>query len=242
MISYVGRYIISGILTVIPLWVTWLVVDFVFRQLLRIGSPIVAAFRTQLTQSAPELAERISWPLTDDIMAIVLTLSMFYLLGLVANRVVGRQILNALESALDRLPLVQTIYGGVKKLIGALQQKPDGVQRVVLIDFPSKEMKAVGLVTRVMTEQGTGRQLAIVYVPTTPNPTSGYLEVVPVERVVSTDWTLDEAMNFVISAGAVAPDRIVFSRPDELTGEDRTARAAEQAALSGGETAAMNKT
>ncbi|MGF1619841.1 MAG: DUF502 domain-containing protein [Rhodomicrobiaceae bacterium] len=214
--AHIGRYILAGILTVIPLWVTWLVVDFVFRQLLRIGSPIVAATREQLTRSAPELAERISWPLTDDIIAILLTLGMFYLLGWVANRVIGRQILNAIELILNRLPLVQTIYGGVKKLIGALQQQPDGVQRVVLIDFPSTEMKAVGLVTRVMTEEATGRQLAIVYVPTTPNPTSGYLEVVPVERVVSTDWTLDEAMNFVISAGAVAPDRITFTRPDEL--------------------------
>jgi uncharacterized membrane protein len=214
--AHIGRYILAGILTVIPLWVTWLVVDFVFRQLLRIGSPIVGAAREQLTRSAPELAERISWPLADEIIAILLTLGMFYLLGWVANRVIGRQILNAIERILDRLPVVQTIYGGVKKLIGALQQQPDGVQRVVLIDFPSTEMKAVGLVTRVMTEEATGRQLAIVYVPTTPNPTSGYLEVVPVERVVSTDWTLDEAMNFVISAGAVAPDRITFTHPDEI--------------------------
>jgi hypothetical protein len=76
-------------------------------------------------------------------------------------------------------------------------------------------MKSVGLVTRVMTDQDTHRKLAIVYVPTTPNPTSGYLEVVPLERVVPTDWTLDEAMNFVISAGAVAPDRIRYSNLSE---------------------------
>lgn len=214
--GHIGRYILAGILTVIPLWVTWLVVAFVFRQLLWIGSPIVAAIRSQLTQAAPELAERISWPMTDEIIAVLLTLGMFYFLGWIANRVIGRQILNAFEAALDRLPVIQTIYGGVKKLIGALQQKPDGVQRVVLIDFPSTEMKAVGLVTRVMTEEATGRQLAIVYVPTTPNPTSGYLEVVPIERIVSTDWTLDDAMNFIISAGAVAPDRITYTHPDEI--------------------------
>ena len=82
-----------------------------------------------------------------------------------------RQILNAIKLILNRLPLIQTIYGGVKKLIAALQQKLEGAQRVVLIDFPSTEMKAVGIVTRVMTEEATGRQLAIVYVPTTPNPT-----------------------------------------------------------------------
>ena len=62
---------------------------------------------------------------------------------------------------------------------------------------------------RVMTEESTGRTLAIVYVPTTPNPTSGYVEIVPIERVVTIDWTMDEAMSFIMSAGAVAPGHSV---------------------------------
>jgi len=88
---------------------------------------------------------------------------------------------------MNRIPLVQTIYGGVKKLLAALQQKPDRVQRVVLIAFPTPEMKTVGFVTRVLTDHQTGRELAAVYVPTTPNPTSGYLEIVPLDKVTSTD-------------------------------------------------------
>ena len=75
------------------------------------------------------------------------------------------------------------------QLLDILQTQPDGTQRVVLIDFPHKEMKSVGFVTRVIHEQGTGRELAAVYVPTTPNPTSGYLEIVPVELLTPTDWT-----------------------------------------------------
>src|SRR3546814_3557628 len=63
-------------------------------------------------------------------------------------------------------------------------------------------MKSVGFVTRVVREQGTGRELAAVYVPTTPNPTSGYLEIVPVELITPTDWTVDQAMSFIISGGA----------------------------------------
>jgi uncharacterized membrane protein len=70
-------------------------------------------------------------------------------------------------------------------------------------------MKTVGLLTRTMKEAESGRELAIVYVPTTPNPTSGYLEIVPMEQVVWTDWTLDEAMNFIITGGTVAPERSV---------------------------------
>ena len=90
-------------------------------------------------------------------------------------------------------------------------QVDDG--RVVLIDFPHTEMKTLGFVTRVMREAGTGRELAAVYVPTTPNPTSGYLEIVPVEKITPTDWNVDQAMSFIISGGAVAPDTIPFTPP-----------------------------
>jgi len=86
------------------------------------------------------------------------------------------------------------------------------VERVVLISFPTERMRTVGLVTRTLTDARTGQELAAVYVPTTPNPTSGYLEVVPIEDLVSTNWTIDEAMNFIISGGAIAPDSIPFSR------------------------------
>jgi uncharacterized membrane protein len=71
---------------------------------------------------------------------------------------------------------------------------------VVLIDFSSPEMKPVGLVTRVMKD--------------TPNPTSRYLEIIPLDRVTSTDWSLDEAMAFIMSGGAMAPDSMNY---DQLT-------------------------
>ena len=97
-----------------------------------------------------------------------------------------------------------------------MQKKPDKVQRVVLIPFPTPEMKTVGFVTRVLQDKDTGLELAAVYVPTTPNPTSGYLEIVPLSHVISTDWTIDEAMTFVISGGAVAPDKINYSKSVEI--------------------------
>ena len=110
-----------------------------------------------------------------------------------------------------RVPLANLVYTSVRKLLDILQTKPGSTQRVVLVDFPHREMKAIGLVTRVLKEEGTGRELAAVYVPTTPNPTSGYLEIVPVEKITATDWTVDQAMSFIISGGAVSPAEIPFS-------------------------------
>jgi uncharacterized membrane protein len=84
-------------------------------------------------------------------------------------------------------------------------------------------MKALGLVTRSFVDEDTGEELAAVYVPTAPNPTGGYLEIVPVGELVPLDWTVDEAMSFVLSGGTTAPDRIRFSRQSR-TGEGDTSR------------------
>ena len=202
-----GKYILSGLVTIIPLWVTWLVVDFIFRNLVKIGVPIVEAARRALSILSPELSARVSWTVADEILAVVLTLMIFYFVGRAASHVFGQRFIAFVEGILGRVPLVKTIYGGVRKLIETLGGPAEGGQRVVLISFPSEEMKTVGFLTRVMTGADTGQTLAVVYVPTTPNPTSGYIEIVPIERVVATDWTLDEAMNFIVSAGAVVPGR-----------------------------------
>ncbi|GAD59563.1 DUF502 domain-containing protein [Brevundimonas abyssalis] len=81
---------------------------------------------------------------------------------------------------------------------------------MVLIEFPSPEMRTVGLVTQRFRASDTGEELAAVYVPTTPNPTSGYVEIVPVERLVWLDWTLNEAIQFIVSAGVISPETVKY--------------------------------
>lgn len=210
----IKRNIITGMVTIIPLWVTWLLFDFIFSQLSRFGKPIVSTFSRDISDQAPTLSRLLQQPWFNDVLAVILVLVAIYAIGLVANRVIGRRLISAIEGLFTRLPLVQTVYGSAKKLLSALQTKPENIERVVLINFPHKEMKAVGLVTRTFTDINTGKLLAAVYVPTTPNPTSGYLEIVPLDQLVSTDWSMDEAMNFVISGGAIAPQHIPFSGPE----------------------------
>jgi uncharacterized membrane protein len=205
------RNFISGIVTIIPLWITWLLFEFVFLQLSKFGKPLVRTVSIDLHEDAPLLAKMLMHPWFIDLLAVAVVVLGIYCLGWLASRVIGRRLLNAMESLLERLPLIQTVYGSVKKLVSVLQTKPDNVERVVLINFPHASMKAVGLVTRTFMDADTGRQLAAVYVPTTPNPTSGYLEIVPIEELVSTDWSIDQAMNFIISGGAIAPGEVPFT-------------------------------
>ena len=158
------------------------------------------------------------------LLAILLTLGGLYAIGMLASRVLGRKLLAMLEAMLARLPLVQTIYGGTKRFLASMRTPPVSGQRVVLISFPTPEMKAVGFVTKVMRDETTGRELAAVYVPTSPNPTSGYIEIVPLDQVGLTDWTMEEAMSFVMTGGANAPDRVRYTRaPTQADGDTQGA-------------------
>ena len=178
-----------------------------------ISRPFTGPVLQRLADSNPAAWGWLTQPWVDNGIALVATVFVILLSGVMARRVFGQRMLRWMESLILRIPFASTIYGSARQLLDILQTKPDGTQRVVLIDFPHTEMKSIGCVTRVLREQGTGRELAAVYVPTTPNPTSGYLEIVPVEKITPTDWTVDQAMSFIISGGAVSPESIPFSPP-----------------------------
>ncbi len=207
---YVQRYLLTGLLTFLPMWLTWIVFKSIFSVLSEANLPWVSALFDALATAFPGTLGRINQSWLMPLFAFIVTLVALYLTGFAANRVLGRRLLGALERVIDRIPIAHTIYGGAKKLMSMLQNKPSGTQRVVLISFPSPEMKTIGFVTRVFRDS-EGRELAAVYVPTTPNPTGGYLEIVPIEHLVATDWSVDQAMAFILSAGAAGPDTLPFS-------------------------------
>ena len=202
----VRKSFFAGLLTIFPLWVTYLIISFLVRLLYAAVNPIFMRAAGLVEPHVPALAAVLEHPVFQVLIAIVLMMVGLCVLGFFASRWLGRTLIGLFEKILARIPVIKTIYGSVKKLVDAVRQQPSGdVNRVVLIDFPSPEMKTVGLVTRTLTDKDTGRELAAVYVPTTPNPTSGYLEIVPVAKLTKTSWSFDEAMTFIVSGGAVAP-------------------------------------
>jgi uncharacterized membrane protein len=207
------RLFLTGLLTLLPIRLTWVVVTFVFVQLSDRSRPVVDPALDSVAALDPRTLAWLEDPWVGTAIALVATVVVILLSGWLARRVFGQRMLRFFESLVARVPLASTIYGSARKLLDILQTQPDGTQRVVLIDFPHDQMKSVGFVTRVIRDEATGRELAAVYVPTTPNPTSGYLEIVPVEKITPTDWTVDQAMSFIISGGAVSPDTIPFTPP-----------------------------
>ena len=214
------RLFLTGLLTLLPLWLTWVVVKFVFVLLSGVSSPLVVPLSERIAASFPHYLGWIKALWVQNTIAMIATLLVVLAVGIMSRKVIGQRLLRWFEAIMRRIPLANIVYESVRKLLDILQTQPGSTQRVVLIDFPHRDMKSVGLVTRVIREHGTGRELAAVYVPTTPNPTSGYLEIVPVELLTPTDWTVDQAMSFIISGGAVSPETVPFTRAGERAGED----------------------
>ena len=210
----IQRLFITGLLTLTPIWLVWIVFKFIFSLLSGMSQPIIQPVTTTLSTVSPEYLGWLSAPWVQTGIALAFTLSFILAVGWLARRVIGQRMIVWFEVLMNSIPLVKTIYGSARQLLDLLQKKPDGTQRVVLIDFPHRDMKSIGFVTRTLRDEITGKEIAAVYVPTTPNPTSGYLELVPVELITPTDWTVDQAMAFIISGGAMSPDHIPFSRKE----------------------------
>ncbi|MGH7488841.1 MAG: DUF502 domain-containing protein [bacterium] len=200
--------LIAGVLTVIPLLVVWIVLNFVFSILFAVGSPVAAGFIMFITDHFPTANPILTNPVLQWVVAIVCALLLLYTIGSIASRVIGKKVIEVMETLIARIPFVQTIYSASKKLIVMLQQKPGDAERIVLIDYPHPGLKTIGLVTRIFHDSKTGQELAAVYVPTAFNPTAGFLQIVPMSSLLPTSLTMDQAMTMLVSGGAMGPEEL----------------------------------
>lgn len=199
------RNILAGIITIGPLLVTWLVFSYVFGILAKAGLPVVRL----LAVLFPGDWIGLQW--LQSALAVLMTLAVLYFVGRVTSEVVGREAFSLFEAVLQRLPFVAKVYTSVRQLIDTMMAKKDTGQRVVLVDFPIAGQKSIGFLTRTLTDSSTGQELATVLLPNAINPTSAFLQVLPLERVVETDLTMEQAMSMLMTGGAVAPETIRFS-------------------------------
>jgi uncharacterized membrane protein len=201
------RNILAGIITIGPLFVTYLIFSFLLSTLAKAGLPVIRLFAVIFPEGW------LSQPMLQSLLAIVLTLAMLYVVGRVTSLVVGRQALELFEATLDRLPVVAKIYSSVRQLIDSMMAKKESSQRVVLVDFPIPGQKSIGFLTRTLTDETTGKLLAAVLLPNAINPTSAFLQILPIEKVTETDLNMEQAMSMIMTGGAVGPETIRFSQP-----------------------------
>ena len=207
----IKRYVTAGLLSAIPLWVTWLVIAFLVGVAFDITGPLTTWLVSVIPPSASGIREALSSSVAHYVISIVLLLLAFYCIGWFTTRFIGRQLVRVLDALVQKVPFVGKIYWGTKQVVEAFQTKPGRSEQVVLIEYPHPGMKTVGLVTKTLTDTVTGIKLYAIYVPTTPNPTSGFLEIVPVDKVVPVRWSVNDAIAFIVSGGSVGPGEVSYS-------------------------------
>lgn len=202
------RHVMAGIVTAGPLFVTWLVLTFILGVLANAGLPIIHIL------TAPFSGTILAQPWLQYLLAVLLTVAVFYFVGRMTSRVFGREMIGLFEASLERLPLVNKIYTSVRQALDTITSKKDTGQRVVLVDFPLRGQKSIGFLTRVIADATTGTPIAAVLIPQAINPSSAFLQFVPMESITETDITMEQAMSMLLTGGAVCPDIIRYSAPN----------------------------
>ncbi len=204
------RNTLHGVITAGPLFITWLVITFILGVLANAGLPLIKLIGLGFPQE--------SWihdPWIQYVLSILLTVTLFYFIGRAMHEVVGRQVFSLFETSLERLPVVSKVYGSVRQLVETLTNKNQTGHRVVLIDFPITGQKSIGFLTHVIADASTGAPVAAVLVPQAINPSSAYLQFVPMHMITETDLTMEQAMSMLLTGGAVCPEVIRYSAPVE---------------------------
>ncbi len=191
--KHLKTHIFRGFLTIIPLGLSYLVIRFLY---LAIDTRVAKGVDKVLGFRIPGLG-------------ILLVLLVLYLLGLVASNWAGRRALALIEVVTTRIPLIKTIYTLGKQLAEAISlPEKEAFKRVVMVEHFRPGLWSIGFVTGTLSGGEGEEKLLKVFIPTAPNPTSGFMVMVRESQVRSLDWKVPEAMNTIISGGMVGPEKI----------------------------------
>ncbi len=142
------------------------------------------------------------------LLSLGILVLLVYILGEVAAHVFGRRLLSMAEKVVLKVPLVRVIYGASKHVASAFQRKESSAfKSVVMVEFPHPGMKALGFLTSSFRKPD-GSEWRAVFIPTTPNPTTGFLQVVAASEVVPTSLTVEQAFEMIMSLGVLVPSNL----------------------------------
>lgn len=196
------RYIVAGLLVWLPLAVTYKLLEFVIKQM----DGWLDDFLAWLPPSYhPDELLGIALPG----LGVVFTFLLLVITGMLAANFVGRAFVKGWESLLDRIPFVRAIYSAVKKFAELVfSDKSQSFKKVLLVQYPRRGLFSLAFQTSSNLgelQARTGEQLVCTFVPTTPNPTSGVIIMVPKQDTIELDMEVDEALKMIISLGVVVP-------------------------------------
>jgi len=185
--------LVSGLLVLIPLAVTLFVLNLFFTSLTAFVRPVMH----------PWVGELPEYVLT--LIAFLVTAVLIYLVGLITNHIIGRRVIHWGESLLMKLPIIKSVYSASKQVVDTFSSSTKAAfSAVVLVEFPRRGSQAVGFITGTILNPD-GERLYRVFIATTPNPTSGFLIILPEKEVQFTDISVEDGVKMIVSGGMLAP-------------------------------------
>ncbi|MBI4697438.1 MAG: DUF502 domain-containing protein [Nitrospirae bacterium] len=186
--------LLTGLAITAPVYLTFLIVRSVFNVLASPFSPLVILFFKNLHINIPES------PWIIDLIAAILTICLFYIIGLIGNYVITKKLFLKLENLFFSIPLVKPVYGTMKKMVSLFTDSSEQLyQKVVVVRFPDEKTRMIGFITGESILDN--EKYVSVFVPTSPNPTSGFLLFIKNSDIVELPIGVDKAMKLIISAG-----------------------------------------
>ncbi len=195
----IRRYLIAGLLIWVPLWVTWIVIKSIVTLMDRTLSLLPKEYQPDhlLGFHLPGLG-------------VIFTVLVVFFTGMLVTNFIGYRLVIVWEGLLSRIPLVRTIYNAVKQLMNTIfSSSGDSFRKVLLIEYPRQGIWSIGFQTNSgfkLAPQPLTEDLLTVFIPTTPNPTSGFIILVPKSQAMELPLSVDEGLKLVISLGVVMPD------------------------------------
>ena len=188
------NYFFAGVVVLIPLGITLYFTLF----LINISSKILPK----------ELNPNHYLPYDIPGVEIIISIFLITFIGWLSLSFIGKKLLEIFNNILKRIPFLRTVYSAIAQMIETFTKREEGKKNVVLVEYPRKGSWAVGFATKDNTgeiKNKTKKNLVNVFIPTTPNPTSGFLLMFPKEEIIYLDMTFEEASKFIVSAGTSNP-------------------------------------
>jgi len=203
---------LTGLAVVLPLILTAGVVVVVGHYMGKAGKPLLQFLAFWLNVFTSRRGEENAFVPEDFnlLVQILLPVIVIIMLGIMARNVIGSKIVSWVDSLVHGIPFVNFIYRVLKQAIESVRNigNTDGFKRVVYIEYPAPGCRLIGFVTGQFFDEETGKDVTAVFLPTSPNPMTGFVVIVENDKLTNTDMSLEDATKLVLSAGLVAPGGI----------------------------------
>ena len=205
MIETIKKSFLAGVIVIIPIGITIYVLKALFDISLKVGSIISEPLKDILNNPSFPNSE-----LVGQISGLLFLIGTLIIIGFLARNVAGRRVVKWIDNLFKKIPLISMVYTTTKQIIESFSGgRENSFSKVVFVEYPRKGVWTLGFVTKE-TKNDNNQRFYNLFVPTTPNPTSGFFLIIPIDDVKETDISVEEGFQMIVSSGMVSGDKTPF--------------------------------